>query len=203
MNRFIFGAGGHGKVVLDALLRLNLTCDGFIDDRVNDSWVNLSVFKYTDLDLNNIKNPAIHIAIGNCAVREKISNKIDHFDFFNVFHPNASVSSSAIIGIGSFLSSGSIIGPYADVGKHCIINHNAVIDHDCKIGDFCHIAPQASIGGGVEIGHGVLIGAGAVVLPGISIQDYALVGAGAVVTKNVKSGVRVIGNPARIIKKAI
>ena len=200
MNRYIFGAGGHGKVVLDALQCLNLVCNGFVDDKDIDSWTSLPVLKYTDFNLINIKNPAIHIAIGSCAAREKISMEIEHLDFFSVYHPCASVSSSAIIGIGSFLASGSIIGPDANVGKHCIINHHAVIDHDCKIGNFCHIAPQASIGGGVEVGHGVLIGAGAVVLPGISIQDYALVGAGAVVTKNVQSGVKVIGNPANIIR---
>ena len=46
---------------------------------------------------------------------------------------------------------------------------------------------------------GASIGAGAVILPGIRIGAYARIGAGAVVTKDVLSGVIVVGNPARVI----
>lgn len=200
MNYFIYGAGGHGKVVLDAMRLLNLTCDGFVDDKAIDRWAGLPVLKCAFLNSRNIGNSAIHIAIGSCAVREKISRELAGNDFFNVYHPGATVSSSAVIEAGSFLAAGSIIGPDAKVGSHCIINHHAVIDHDCIVGNFCHIAPQVSLGGGVRVGQGVLVGAGAVVLPGVMIGDYAVVGAGAVVTKNVQSGITVVGNPARIIK---
>ena len=47
---------------------------------------------------------------------------------------------------------------------------------------------------------GASIGAGAVILPGVTIGEYAIVGAGAVVTKDVPSRAIVVGNPARIIR---
>lgn len=44
------------------------------------------------------------------------------------------------------------------------------------------------------------IGAGAVILPGITVGEFAMVGAGAVVTKDVPPRAIVVGNPARMIK---
>lgn len=49
----------------------------------------------------------------------------------------------------------------------------------------------------VRIGRNVWIGGGAIVLPGVTIGDDAVVGAGSVVTKDVRAGATVRGNPAR------
>ena len=45
----------------------------------------------------------------------------------------------------------------------------------------------------------VFIGARAIILKGVTIGKGAVVGAGAVVTKDVQPGVRVAGNPAKVI----
>jgi serine acetyltransferase len=42
------------------------------------------------------------------------------------------------------------------------------------------------------------VGAGAVVLPGVTIGEWAMVGAGSVVTANVPAHAIVRGNPARV-----
>jgi sugar O-acyltransferase (sialic acid O-acetyltransferase NeuD family) len=197
MKNYIYGAGGHGKVVWDAMQKSNLKCEGFIDDQVLNQWMGLTVFPSSSL--NDMKDVELHIAIGNCKAREEIVNKFQNLKFISIYHPNAIISSRAKIEVGTFLAAGSIIGPDAKVGKHSIINHHAVIDHDCSIGDFCHIAPHVSLGGGVKVGQGVLIGAGAIVLPGVRIADYVTVGAGSIVTHDIASGVTVVGNPARAI----
>jgi acetyltransferase-like isoleucine patch superfamily enzyme len=44
------------------------------------------------------------------------------------------------------------------------------------------------------------IGGGATILPGITVGEGAVVGAGAVVTRDVKPGTTVAGNPARELK---
>ena len=197
MKNYIYGAGGHGKVVWDAMQKSNLKCEGFIDDQVLNQWMDLPVFVSSFLnDLNDIE---LHIAIGSCKAREEVVNKFQNLKFVSICHPNAIISSRAKIEAGTFLAAGAIIGPDTKVGKHSIINHHAVIDHDCSVGDFCHIAPHVSLGGGVEVGQGVLIGAGAIVLPGMKIADYATVGAGSIVTNDITSGVTVLGNPARAI----
>jgi sugar O-acyltransferase (sialic acid O-acetyltransferase NeuD family) len=197
MKSYIYGAGGHGKVIWDAMQKSNLKCEGFIDDQSLNPWMDLPVFKASLInDLNNVE---LHIAIGNCKTREEIVKKFKNFKFLSIYHPDAIISSSAKIEVGTFLAAGSIISPDANVGKHTIVNHHAVIDHDCSVGDFCHIAPHACLGGGVKVGQGVLIGAGAIVLPGITIADYVTVGAGSIVTNDIAFGITVMGNPARAV----
>ncbi len=198
MQNYIYGAGGHGKVVLDAMLTAKLDCAGFIDDRDINEWYDLSVFHLCQLPTKTIN--FLHLAIGNNRTRELIASKLTNINYFTVRHAAAVVSPSAQIGFGTLLAAQSVVAPDAQVGNHCIINHSAVVDHDCVVGNFSHIAPQSSLGGGVRIGNGVLVGAGAVILPGLVVEDYAIIGAGAVVTKNVSAGVTVVGNPAHLIK---
>lgn len=52
----------------------------------------------------------------------------------------------------------------------------------------------------IHIGKHVWIGSNAVILPGVTIGDWAVVAAGAVVTKDVPARTVVGGSPARIIK---
>jgi sugar O-acyltransferase (sialic acid O-acetyltransferase NeuD family) len=197
VKHYIYGAGGHAKVVWDAMQKSNLVCEGFIDDSRLGQWIDLPIF--TSSFLNDTNDIELHIAIGDCKARKEITNSFQSFKFISIYHPDAIISSRAKIETGTFLAAGSIIGPDAKVGKHSIINHHAVIDHDCSVGDFCHIAPHVSLCGGVEVGQGVLIGAGAIVLPGIKIANYVTVGAGSVVTNDIASGVTVVGNPARAL----
>ena len=198
MSNYIYGAGGHGKVVLDAMERSGVECSGFLDDAEDiNQFIGLPVIK--PLELKNLGLVSLHIAIGNNKVREKLVGLLGQVNYLTVFHPATVVSFRASIGDGCFLSAHAVIAPDALVGQHCIVNHNATVDHDCILGDFSHVAPHGVLGGGAKIGRGVLVGSGAVVLPGISVGDYAIIGAGAIVNKNVDSGVKVAGNPARVI----
>jgi acetyltransferase-like isoleucine patch superfamily enzyme len=51
----------------------------------------------------------------------------------------------------------------------------------------------------VAIGDNVYIGTDAIILEGVTIEDWAIVGAGAVVTQDVESYQVVGGNPAEVI----
>lgn len=51
----------------------------------------------------------------------------------------------------------------------------------------------------VTIGKRVWIGGGAIILAGVRVGDEAIIGAGSVVTRDVASGVTVVGNPARAV----
>jgi UDP-2-acetamido-3-amino-2,3-dideoxy-glucuronate N-acetyltransferase len=53
---------------------------------------------------------------------------------------------------------------------------------------------------GPTLRRGCSIGAGAVLLPGITIGEYAIVGAGAVVSYDVPPRKVAVGNPARVVK---
>jgi sugar O-acyltransferase (sialic acid O-acetyltransferase NeuD family) len=199
MKHYIYGAGGHGKVVLDAMQVSGMHCDGFVDDGDVAIWMGLHVQELSSINLN--EQLCLHLAIGNNKVREAIADKLGETNFFSVLHPSVSIAQTAQIGLGTLVAAQAVVAPDTKVGFHCIINHSAVVDHDCTLGDFSHIAPQSCLGGASQVGRGVLIGAGAVVLPGISVGDYAVIGAGSVVTKNVGAGTIVVGSPARIINR--
>ncbi len=49
----------------------------------------------------------------------------------------------------------------------------------------------------VVIREGASLGAGSIILPGITVGEYAMVAAGAVVTRDVPSYHLVVGNPAK------
>lgn len=64
-------------------------------------------------------------------------------------------------------------------------------------------AEGLEIGLPVTVGRNVWVGGGAVLLPGITVGDYATIGAGSVVTKDVAARATVVGNPARPLNTGI
>jgi sugar O-acyltransferase (sialic acid O-acetyltransferase NeuD family) len=199
----LIGTGGHGKVVLDALLAGGVLLDAIVARdgaraKYGQSWLGLEIAGPDICDA--LASQAVHVAIGNGATRQQLTEGAIRFGAKpeTVVHPSASVSALARIGTGSFLGAGAVVGPEAHVGDSVIVNHGAVVDHDCRVGDFAHLAPNSTLGGGVRVGARTLIGAGAVVLPGRTIGDDVTIGAGAVVTRDVASGQTWTGIPAML-----
>jgi len=83
VKSYIYGAGGHGKVVWDAMQKSKVECEGFIDDQVLNQWMDLPVFASSFL--NDIKSIELHIAIGNCKIREEIVKIFKSFKSLKVF----------------------------------------------------------------------------------------------------------------------
>ena len=100
-------------------------------------------------------------------------------------HPYTTIQratvNSTIIGSGTKIDAGVHYGHNVECGKNCIITAHVVI------------------AGSTIIGNNVWIGAGSCIMNKIEIGDNVIVGIGAVVTKDVPSGVTVVGNPAVII----
>jgi sugar O-acyltransferase (sialic acid O-acetyltransferase NeuD family) len=202
----ILGAGGHARVVVDALLCSGADPAGIAlyDDRAELAGTEILGLRIKAPVIGaDIEAGSVHAAIGHNATRARVLRQADAAAerWRIVRHPAATVAASARIGAGSFLAAQSVTGPCAVIGQSVIINHGAVVDHDCHVGDFSHVAPHASLGGGARVGDGVLVGAGAIVLPGVHIGDHAVIGAGAVVLANVAAGTTVAGVPARTISK--
>lgn len=198
----VVGAGGHAKVVVDALLCLDFDSGSLclVDDdpeRWGSSVLGLTV--HGPLKVATAVASVYHVAIGHNVARERAARSCLEAGLLarTIVHPRASLAASSRIDDGCFIAAHSVVGPAARLGAHCIVNHAAVVDHDNIIGSCSHIAPHATLGGGVSIGNRTLIGAGATVRPGVSIGDDCIVGAGAVVLRNVPSGTTVVGVPAR------
>lgn len=197
---YLYGAGGHAKVVIDIIESLEIEIGGIIDD--NEALSETMGYKlYKSDTLNSIdKKHQFVISIGNNKTRKDIVEKLN-FKFTDaLIHPSAIVSKHALIGSGSVIIHGSIVQAEAIIGNHCIINTGATVGHDCKLFDFVHIAPNATLCGNVEVGEGTWIGAGSVIIPDIKIGENCMIGAGAVVLKDVPDNTVYVGNPARFIK---
>lgn len=202
-NLYIYGASGHGKVVLYTFAANKIPVAGFIDDEATGLFCDLPVVSPANLmpkaDSQGNLNYHFHIAIGNNQIREMKFNQMIELGFLpeNAIHPSAVIYPSAGFGSACLVAATAVVGPSASIGNACIINHGAIVDHDCVIGPFTHCAPNVTLGGGVRIGKSCLIGAGAIILPGISVGDGVTVGAGAVVTKNISDNQVQVGLPAR------
>ena len=199
MNKvYLYGAGGHAKVVFDVLKSNNITVpEIFDDDPAIESFMGIPVSH------SGISSPII-LSIGNNHTRKIIAEKINQ-DIFSPFFcdKSAIISEYAFIEQGTVIMQGAIIQSSAKIGKHCIINTRASIDHDCIIEDYAHIAPGVILCGKVEIGEGSLIGAGTIILPEIKIGKWTVIGAGSVVTRDIPDNATAYGSPCKIIKQYV
>lgn len=191
---YLYGAGGHAKVIMDILKAEGQVLEGVIDDNENLS----ELLGYPVLHGVKDISPVI-VSIGNNSIRQKIVKQLSGI-FGNAVHPSAIVSESAKIGAGSVVMQGTVIQAESEVGKHCIVNTGASIDHECVLEDYVHISPHATLCGNVFVGEGSWIGAGSVVLPGIRIGKWSVIGAGSVVSKNMPDEVLAVGNRCEVIK---
>jgi sugar O-acyltransferase (sialic acid O-acetyltransferase NeuD family) len=201
----LVGAGGHGMVVLDALLS-----GGQPVDRVSvlDESAARVGKKLLDHTIGRLGEDAglsahrFHVCIGSNSARERVFERIAASGATpqTVTHLASIVAASATLGESVFVAARAIVGPSAKVETGAIINHGAIVDHECHVGRFCHVAPGVTLGGNVRLGARVFLGAGVNVLPGVSIGDDAIVGAGAVVIADVPPGTTYVGVPAHRIR---
>lgn len=202
----IIGAGGHGKVVADILLRQSAPILGFLDDDPTTwgtSRLGLPVLGAIDT-FSNYSPEGLVMGIGSNALRQKIVRRIGGVAqelWRSAIHPEAIVAPSAKIGRGTVIAAGAIVNPDSFIGEHVIINTGATVDHDCHIGDFVHIAPGVHLAGGVRVGEGSLLGIGSAVIPCRSIGQWTTIGAGAVVVEDIPSHTVAVGVPARYLHK--
>lgn len=196
---YVIGAGGHAKVVIDALAIINEPVTGIIDDNpamLGKIIADLTVVAGTN-QLQQMPARGI-LAVGDNRVRERLQKKLTHIHWITVIHPRAYVAPSASIGQGSIVMAGAVVQPYAQLGRHVIINTCASVDHDCQLADYVHVAPGCHLAGNVTLEQGVFMGIGSCVLPGKQVGAWSTVGAGATVIQDLPAGCLAIGTPARV-----
>lgn len=190
----VFGAGGHGKVVVDAILRIpGLVPACVVDD--DPRFVGSHILGHQVVGgreaLLAVRDTldGIIVAIGNNRVRRELGRWLDSQSLrrVSVIHPAAVVASSAQIGRGSLIMPGAIVNADARIGEDVIINTGAIVEHDCQVGAGVHVAPGSVLCGGVEVGEETLVGAGSVVIQGLKIGPHLLVKAGTTIVRNMES----------------
>lgn len=196
----VIGAGGHGKVIADIIIKSGDRVIGFLDDGCTEK----NILGYPILgkteDCLKYKDKEFFVAIGNNAVRKKISEKYNMLKFYTAIHPSAVIAMDVEIGEGSCVMAGVVINTSARIGKHCIINSGSVVEHDNKLADFVHLSPGAVLCGTVSVGECTHIGGGATVKNNTNISGDTVIGVGAAVVKDIDISGVYCGVPARIVK---
>lgn len=201
----IYGAGGHGRVVLDILLGDGIGVSGFLDDDTEKAGQEIRGFKVLG-DWSYLKDAdsvRVVLGIGNNIVREKIFRRAKdmRIEVLSAVHTKAVVSGDVRMGEGVVIMPGAVISPGAVLEDGVVVNTGATVDHDCYLGRFCQIWPGAHVAGTVRVGEFSYVGTGASVVPNINIGKHVMVGAGAVIISDVPDNVTIVGNPGRIVKK--
>ncbi len=201
----LLGSGGHARVLLGMLRRLDVELLGIVDPHrpIGSEYLGVGIlgndeavldYASAQVDLVN----GIGSLPGDAGIRKQLFNRFSEqhgYRFKTVIDPLAFIAADTELAEGVQVMAGVIIQAGTKIAESCIVNSGAIVEHDCQIGRYAHIAPGAVLSGGVEVGDNVHIGTGAMVIQGIRIGEGSVIGAGSVVTKDV--GCRKIVYPAR------
>jgi sugar O-acyltransferase (sialic acid O-acetyltransferase NeuD family) len=196
----LFGAGGHAKVVADALKTQGryIICAVVDPGKAGEEFEGITV----RADEAGMSPAKFIVAIGENELRKQIFCQLEEAGWTPVVvqHPSAIVANDATIESGTVLFARSVVNPNSKIGKNCIINTGAIVEHDCRVDSHAHIATGACLAGTVKIGEGSLIGVGSRVLPNLSIGSWSILGGGSVAISDVPANSTAVGVPARVKK---
>ena len=197
---YIYGAGGHAKVVAATARLCGYKIGGFWESdatRVGENFFGSKVIDFSDVPLG----ANIFIAFGNNEIRLQEGRKLSrNYKIPNLIHPAAQVSAEAKMGIGNYIGALVNIDPDCSFGSFCLINNGANISHDTLIEDGCQLCPHCAVAGACRIYENAFIGLGSCIIEKKTVGRKSIIGAGAVVISDIADSTTVAGVPARVIK---
>ncbi len=204
MTLFIFGTGGHAKVIADIVEKQNaFKTVAFIDEKNTvKSLSGYPVILQKDLaqDTEGFAIVAIGDNFTRKIVAEKIIKSFPHLRFTKAIHPTAQIASNVHIGAGTVVMANATINPDSNIEEHCIVNTSSSLDHDCKMESYSSVAPGVITGGNVSIGTMSAIGIGSIISHGKSIAKNTVIGAGSLVIQDIPEKVVAYGSPAKVVR---
>ncbi len=131
------------------------------------------------------------------------------FGFFpnkkkNIRYPHIGivlVGNNVEIGCNNTIDRGSLSN--TTIGDNCFLDNQVHIAHNVNIGKNCVITAQVGFAGSAIIGDNVMIGGQAGISGHLKIGDNVQIGGGSGVIKSIPSNSKVMGYPAKDIKKFI
>lgn len=204
----LIGGGGHAKVAVDILNRMNkYEIVGVIVDKSDDKteFLGYPVFqgdeKLKDFYIKGIYKAVIGVGgYRDNDLRKRIYELLKSLNFepINVIDPSAIISKSVRYGEGNVIFPGVILNTDVVLGNNIIVATGATIDHETIIEDNVLISAGVTIGGYCKIKEGSLVALGAKIISGVEIGKNSLIAAGAVVIESVQDSKKVYGIPAKV-----
>jgi len=204
----IYGASGHGRVIIDIVEREGrYKIVGILDD--DPAIQGRALYGYPILGGIELLYGKPHhdckliLAIGDNHARRRLWQKLEGlgYELARAIHPSAQIAKEVSIGPGTVIMANAVVNSGARIGENVIINTGATIDHDCVIEDYVHISPGVHLAGNVKLGELSHIGIGASAVQRVKIGKGVIIGAGAVVIDDIPDHVTAVGVPARVIKR--
>lgn len=201
----IIGTGDHARVVLETARALGVSVRALVEPDVAREVVDRIglVPVQQGVDPDRALGTSFIVAVGNNRARWQLYQRMLALGAqpMTLVHPSALMLDGAIIGSGSHICAGAVVGVGAVVGDNVIVNTRASLDHDVVVGDHAFVGPGTVLAGRVRVGEGAHVGIGSTVIEGRTIGDWSLVAAGAVVINDVGAQQRVVGIPAREMRR--
>ena len=197
---YIYGAGGHAKVVAATARLCGYEVAGFWEDSPDRIGEDFFGSKIIDFDAIPYQSSII-IAFGNNAIRLDKGNALrDNFKIKTLIHPSAQVAADAVIEEGCYIGALANIDPGCRIGGFTIINKLVNLSHDTIVGKGAHVTAGSIVAGHCSIGDMAFLGIGSKVIENIHVGRGSIIGAGAVIISDIPDNVTAVGCPARIIK---
>lgn len=201
----VIGGGGHSKVIISILKRLQkYEIIGYTDYVDNGNILGIPYLGKDDFLENLIKKDVNQAVLGigqlrNYKLRLEISDYCRSlgYHFPPIIAPTALVNDDVHVDNGVVIMDGVIINSGTKIRAFSIINTRSSIDHDCQIGKYVHIAPGVTLSGSVTVKDYTLIGTGSSVIQNIVIEEKCIIGSGSAVIRNCTAGRTYIGVPAK------
>ena len=174
----IIGAGGLGRMTLEAALSLGYICAFVDDDTTLNDVCNTEVLGTIDKLPRYVGMFKYAIcAIADNELREKYNQYASSLGFKipNIIHPSAYVSPYVKIGYGNILFNNVCVQNSTKLGNGVVITANSEVHHDCEIGDYSFIYSCSAIHNSVKIGKKVRIGSTVSVSTGSKVPDGTIV----------------------------
>jgi len=186
---------------------------------------NVKIGKNTSIGHNSIIESNVRIGnscnIGSNVIIKKsiIGNNVSILDgaiigkkgfgFFpnknkNIRYPHIGmviIENNVEIGCNNTIDRGSLSNTI--IGSNCFLDNQVHIAHNVKIGKNCIITGQVGFAGSSTIGNNVMIGGQAGISGHLKIGNNVRIGGGSGVIKNIPDNTKVMGYPAKDIKKFI
>jgi len=191
----VYGAGGHGKALVDLLRALGTyQIAGFIDDgqEPGSIFMGLPVLGGSNA-LTGLYERGIRLAvnavggIGDLQARLRVFERLAESGFAcpALVHPRAIIEPSASLSAGVQVLPLAYAGSEVRLGFGTILNTGAIVSHDCNLADYVNISPGAILAGEVQVGKGALVGMGATINLNVKVGAGARIGNGATVKSDV------------------